>query len=54
MAKESQTFQLLCSQNFAVMQQEAYCTVSFQHRLAEFKVVEDGVMVLHKQKWDAL
>lgn len=50
--KKTQTFELLCSQNFTILQQETYCIVSFQHCLAEFKVVEGGVMALYKQNWD--
>lgn len=50
--KKTQTFELLCSQNFTILQQETYCIVSFQHCVAEFKVVEGGVMALYKQNWD--
>lgn len=51
--KKLQTFKLLCSQNFIILEKETLCTVYFQHHLAEFKMVEEGEMVLCKQKWDA-
>lgn len=50
MAKKPPNISVTSQPEFYYTAARNYCTVSFQHHLAEFKAVKDGVTVLYKRE----